>query len=112
MTLIERLEGAEGAILNVTSVWLDEMREALGHDQWGDNIEIKIADALHGSLDAALALVEEKLPGWAWSVGNRAFGGQSYLMQAPGGEMISGFGSTPAIAVLIALLKALGDQHD
>jgi hypothetical protein len=59
------------------------------------------------SLDATLALVEEKKPGWAWSVGNLRAGGQAYLMNRPGGAMIEGKASSPALAVLIALLRAL-----
>lgn len=59
------------------------------------------------SLDAAHALVSEKLPGWAWSVGNLTAGAQAYLMPRPGAEMIAGRATTPALALTAALLKAL-----
>lgn len=56
-------------------------------------------------LNAVLALVEKRLPGWAWSVGNLAGGGQAYLMRK-GGGMVGGNASSPARALLAALLSA------
>lgn len=66
--------------------------------------------ALTASLDAALALVGRVLPGWAWSVGNKASGGQAYLMSGPGAVLCGGEANTPALSLLAALLKALITQ--
>jgi len=76
--------------------------------------------ALRGSLDAAIALVEQKLPGWgieqiSWShdiggpviasVGNRGHG-EAYR------GFLSDDAATPALAVLSALFAALEPAHD
>jgi hypothetical protein len=70
-------------------------------------------DASDGSLDAALALVEEKLPGWQWSIGGpypsglyRAgfFGSVEADWQAIHAPV---YARTAPLAVLIALLRAL-----
>ncbi|WP_300379547.1 hypothetical protein [Henriciella sp.] len=72
------------------------------------------------SLDAALALVEEKLPGWA--VANLAQqDDRTWWAELRRGQLTSYTGvaaamtaPTPALALLIALLTALtqGDSHD
>lgn len=63
------------------------------------------------SVDAALALMEQCLPGWVWSV-QTDFGlpGRAYLYGEVFGERDAGFhadGATPPLALLAALLKAL-----
>lgn len=68
--------------------------------------------ALHGrlryvsDLNAVIALTEEKLPGWAWSVGNLSSGAQAYVMRR-GGVMVGGNASSPSRALLAALLEAM-----
>jgi hypothetical protein len=64
------------------------------------------------SLDAALALVERKLPGWSWRIGNRPGGGAWVLLGTSREEHL---GATPALALLLALVKALsqgGQNHE
>lgn len=115
-SLIERLEGAE-----VGSRELDaDLQDALFCCQikrerqllqsyvfhMGDG-EWELIPHYTTSLDAALALVERVLPGWAWSVGNKAQGGQAYLMRGLGDGLIEGKGASPALALCIALLKVL-----
>lgn len=68
------------------------------------------------SLDAALALAERVLPGWLWDVTTitTAVGGLRKPLASvvrpdqPEGEEIKtwGYGSTPALALVIALLRA------
>lgn len=83
---------------------IDETREAGG--------ALIVVPAYTASLDAALALVERVLPGWVWSVGNLASGGgQAYLMRAQSAALIGGKASTPALALLAAMLKALMAQE-
>jgi hypothetical protein len=105
--LIKRLEGATGpdreldlAVCQVCGIFYSYADTPTGPKHIS-------CPAYTASLDAALALVGEKLPDAAWSVGNRAFGGQAYLMLKPAAAMFDGIGSSPALAVLIALLKAL-----
>lgn len=68
-------------------------------------------------LDAALALVERVLPGWAWMAGCAAGGGFFCALQETiddemtlGGESDS-FAKTPALALLTALVSALLAQE-
>lgn len=84
----------------------DECVLAIWHRNSG---EVSAQGAPHytASLDAALALVERVLPDWAWSIGNLSTGGQAYLMRK-GGSMAEGKAATPPLAVLAALLVALG----
>lgn len=76
----------------------------------GATIEL-VAKAYHGSLDAAKALHEAVLPGWAFSlaVGKRANGemGCGAFLVHDELEGIDGEADTPARAWLIAILKAL-----
>lgn len=117
MTLIERLEGGEGALTNreIERFALD-MSEALGVETVEKRIVV--LRAVNGSLDAALALVEEVLPGAFWSVG-RVFPSGLYRASFSGtvehdllfiGAPV--YAPTPARAVLAALLKAKDLPHD
>lgn len=73
------------------------------------------------SLDAAIALVEKVLPGRSWSVRDqkessfpRAVGAHAHIMAACGDDTLRGDFSaqapTPALALCLALLKALEGQ--
>ena len=67
------------------------------------------------SLDAAVALIGEKLPGWKWSAGTTV-GGSGYGCvedddQDAEDELgFDGWASTPALSLCIALLAALQSQ--
>jgi hypothetical protein len=66
------------------------------------------------SLDAALALVEEKLPGWWGSVDFGDWGDnpvRARLNLKENHAKANGEGATPALAVLSALFAALEAQH-
>lgn len=56
---------------------------------------------------AALSLMERCLPGWTWSVGNLRVGAQAYLMRAEGAQLIGGPAASPALALILAMLRAL-----
>lgn len=58
------------------------------------------------SLDAAVALVERVLPGWKWRVS--ANQGEVFQRDPECGQ--DAFHATPAIALLIATLKALSQE--
>lgn len=75
---------------------VDETRNADGR--------LTIVPELTASLDAAVALCERVLPGYDWIVGHTN-GGLTIHAQVGQNEMV--FGETPAIALLIALLRAL-----
>lgn len=73
------------------------------------------------SIDAALALVERVLPGWtAWEIRSRArktlFVAEISRLTGPlsehsNEELVSGHASTPSLAVLVALLRAVQEQE-
>ena len=64
------------------------------------------------SLDAVVSLVERELPGWDWDVGFHHAGPFAYANLEPGGTLapavgiFSGEAKTPAIALLLAFLRA------
>ena len=59
------------------------------------------------SLDTVTALIEDRLPGWAWSVGNRTEGYQAFLMRGPKFTMHGGKAKTAPCALLAVTLRAL-----
>lgn len=70
-------------------------------------------------LNAALALMEEKLPGWIWRVGpsydTYSAPRTKYVAWATeglGADEHDGFADSPALALILALLSALKDQQD
>lgn len=124
MTIIERLEAATGAdreidadlMVALCGAWRvnDSQFYGPGEKSWsfGEYEEESRAwcgplPYLTASLDAALALVEEKLPGCDWNLDRDS--GRYEFEILPTEERI-GYGArsaTPALAVLIALLRAL-----
>lgn len=118
--IIAKLESATGpdGFLN------GEILEFLGWTSLGSRVfapngqrSLKVPDLL-GSLDASLALVEERLPGWRVAINSDSHRGPPWAAAvkphgaswpAPTAMCMSW---TPALAVLLALFKALEDQHD
>lgn len=76
-----------------------------------------------GSIDAAVALCERVLPGWAWSI-DAAYGKPPEAMahvcpyepDSEGNKRVSfGYAATPALALVAAILSTLiakGGTHD
>lgn len=128
--LIERLEKLEVPDRE-TDFWLsvrvfdpsNETDEALRADIDLVGIEGMVIDApFTASLDAAVALVGRVLPGWFWRVGRTSLfpNGWAYISKThpshcdreDEASCSDGRAATPAIALLIATLKALDQQHD
>lgn len=76
-----------------------------------DNRQLRRAPSPYtASVDAALSLLERVLPGWTWSIGNLRVGAQAYLMRAPGARMFEGKAPSPALALVLAILKAKAER--
>lgn len=89
--------------------------DTYGKDKWS---------GLTSSLDAALGLVERKLPGWVWKLSTDGDASApdhkahatlaSEVWADPGagmGVVTYGHAPTPALAVCLALLRALSEQR-
>lgn len=115
--LLERVEKATGADHPLEH----EVLLALGakhdhdwdHEYWFGEVRLLPYD-ITASIDAAVALVEKKLPGWGWyarkdsegSHGQGCFAGLTYPKHnnvTPGSATCA----TPALALIAALLRAL-----
>lgn len=59
------------------------------------------------SIDAALALTEQKLPEWDYLLGRTNGGLTIHCQLGPAQENATGFGATLPLAILAALLRAL-----
>jgi len=71
-----------------------------------------------GSMDAAARLIQQKLPGWEWQllhewndVGAAMINRAHINDAASGGVYVSGYGPTPALALIAALLNALENTN-
>lgn len=111
--LIEKLSAAtgpdrdiDGALVEVFATHPPLWKRKRGStSEWGNDHPLSSWDAPRytASLDAALALVEKKLPGWDWEVHNN---GLARLL-SPEGNSIYANAPTPALALCLALLRAL-----
>lgn len=138
MELIKRLEKASGpdraldeAVMavfyvrdkrhiGVTEGWDDEPDSYLPvkSDVWVDPATDKwVSTHAHpftASLDAAVALVERVLPGWVWHASSD--GPHARVQDRPGllfaRQVFEGKGSTPAAALVLALLRAVQAQRE
>ena len=86
-----------------------------------DRCQRTYADAVTGSLDCALALVERLLPRWDIQLtllatlgpqDNRTPRNRVVLLSNSDDTLIDGDGATPALALLAAMLTALTQQKD
>ncbi|WP_127524009.1 hypothetical protein [Mesorhizobium sp. Z1-4] len=73
--------------------------------------------AYTASLDAAIALVEKMRPGWTWGAGTTDMEQHPFAAQVRQKGVITSdhdysFGPTPAIALLLALLRFYGGRVD
>lgn len=108
--LIHRLETAGGAERGLARLGMadDIARQLFGS---GFTIEhsARVIESLEGSIDATLALIEEVLPGYGWTV-KTFFAGDDHCRLCDVvlcGEYTARNKRSVPIALLIALLKAL-----
>jgi hypothetical protein len=125
--LLERVEAASGADRELDALIachfvFKSLRPATAADvilnyvpRPGDiktDMGFLMADPYTASLDAALALVDRVLPGWCKSaVDLRPEPCEGYVWERGHVGNIQGKAPTPALAVLAAMLRALGDGH-
>jgi hypothetical protein len=131
-TLIAKLEGLEGpsrevdaeiaATLRVPQnkapAWIVRWAGAYAVHK-GTKVALKHQDGSTGvwwspqpftaSLDAAMALVEKKAPGTNWNLDKWGASYQAILGEELASE-VRGHAETPAIALLIALLRSLSQE--
>jgi len=134
--LIERLEKAEGPDREIDAdilLALDQQPNEHYKEPWRrpillsreqqrpglleyveiSGVSARAAPAYTASLDAALSLVERKLPGVHWSVSNAAVKPRANVWMPQPTRPIMGpysSGATPALAVCLALLRALSTE--
>lgn len=108
--LLERVRAATGADrrldAEIACALTDKDCRPLGREGRIEHVSkafIVYAEPYTGSLDAALALVERKLPGEDWAIGN--VGGQ--CVAAISRARYEASAPTPALALLAALLVAV-----
>lgn len=115
--LIERVEKCSGPDRELDRMifallsrgWSFPLRGA-GLEEWRAAIEYGINTHYTSSLDAALALVEEKFPGCEISISRDATSPEWMADICDGRQAIcSENGPNPAVAVLSALLRALSN---
>lgn len=127
-SLIERLEKADGPDRNLDGAiyWhlLEENRAE--RELWWVELQFSATPEnvdwrkpFTSSLDAALSLVERKLPGWVWGVtspdnpeDDPALQRQHFTARLRKSVVIiRAHAPTPALAVCLALLRALSEQR-
>lgn len=103
--------------------WATNLGNRLGryHDGWcvGKSPTDEYAENLPRfteSLDAVLALVGAKLPGWNWATHTTGGGSYEACLMTPDYHELSGrafecMAKTPAIAILLALFRALESSN-
>lgn len=106
--LLAALKSAKGPITELDKFY----RYAPWYDtaQTGDPIWNDWGNALKGSLDAAISLVERVRSGWSWKVGvneNHQFPQVVMSRSYPTNKIVTVEAATPALALLIALLESL-----
>lgn len=78
-----------------------------------DPLDRMSIDAFTASLDAAVALVERKLPGQEWTVGSRDTLGHPWgKVRSESLRSIQDSAATPAIALCLALLRSLEGRDE
>lgn len=115
--LIEKLEGAAEGCHDMDAAIFSALGFQLERDTVSGEWVYREPEPLGGwytvppvttSIDAALALIERKLPGWYWGLGAHS---ATLLDDADeGGIRIDVSAKTPALALCIALLQALTPQ--
>ena len=121
MTLIDRLSKLEGPDREVdAAIWM-HLIEKPGINDKIDRDMVGRYPSYTASIDAAIALAEIVLPGWKWRVGRTELfpNGWAYVHKydpsncdrTDEAACADGKAATPAIALLIALLRAKEASH-
>lgn len=102
--LIERLAGLTGPDRDVDR--LIQRRDPY----WSGRVGVP---AYTRSLDAAVALVPRLKPGWVWTISDHdEHGPNAFVYSREEKAPVGALAATPAIALLIALLRAHGGRSD
>lgn len=122
--LLDRVSEARGGDREIDHLVHDALVEPIGNRIYNTKAnggQFICADVTApeytASIDAALALVEKKLPGWAWKL-DRAFGEPPYIVAVVASRPIdvtaahAGEAPTAPLAILSALLRALISQSE
>lgn len=105
--IVERLKRATGADRELDAAIAVHVRHYVGHES-GGNFR---PPAYTKSLDATLALVEAKLPGANWSMSKGTEQYHALIDDDIVEPRAIGHAPTPAIALLIALFRALESSN-
>ncbi len=98
--LADRLE--QGERLKIAH----RISQALNAGRFNPSLENNVRAAVNeGSLDAALAVFNEVLPGWGWTIC------QHYADVYRGGKAFCGTAPTPAAALLAATCRAVAQKE-
>jgi hypothetical protein len=112
---VERASGEDNDLDALIGIHLAGFKPTvrLGHELLGNERVVPAnCPRYTASLDAALALVDRVLPGWCKSaVDLRPEPCEGYVWERGHVGNIQGKAPTPALAVLAAMLRALGDGH-
>lgn len=109
-TLIAKLEAATGPDRELDAEIAIALDQIASRDFWSiDYIKADMVPAVTGSIDAAVALAARVLPGWGWSTQSFGEDGAQGKVWKHGwydGAVIYAEHSSPAIALVIAILRA------
>lgn len=129
MTLIDRLSKLEGPNrrldheIHILFFVADDKKDTVEWNHFGsyswspspDHVMIDKVPAYTASVDAAIALAEKAFPGCCWTISNNKRYEKPYseiiLTDAHGRSGYCGLGTTTAIALCIAILRAKEANH-
>lgn len=121
--LIERVESGEGADRELDGDILDALHDPSADKTWPfveGSYAASITPRITSSLDAVVSLLDQKLPGWSWSLGQmrgrperyryRGFLSDHNTSDGIAVRYIEAECPTPARALLAACLRAIQAQ--
>lgn len=113
--LLEKLGGGLVPRGEATVQLADDIARALFGDMFTIDDSGSVKEALHGDINAAVALCGTVRPDWAWDVGHEskqpvccANVYPTFRHRGPG--MYRGLAATPALALLSALLRSFSEE--
>lgn len=109
-SIIERLEKAEGPVGDDDElIWMccRAFMDRADYSSFASLFVIALGPGIP-ALGAAVALIKRLLPNWAWQVSSR---GEACIWQHHG-NIHPADAATPALAILLALFKALAAKEE